>query len=167
MRIKRNKPIVGAVDFFCLGQGLIYLLLLTDIRYATARAEFGFPEIAYGMAGAGGMVQLGRHVPQAIAMEMLLLGKRISAARALEFHLINTIVEPEQLLAEARSAAAHIASHPPVAVQLELDAYRRAMDMSHEQAMDYAGALFRFQRVAYSGPGSGTGFFRGAQEARA
>ena len=167
MRIKRIKPIVGAVDFYCLGQGLIYLLLLTDIRYATARAEFGFPEIAYGMGGAGGMTRLGRHVPEAIAMEMLLLGKHISAPKALDFHLINGIVEPERLLPVARAAAERIASHPPVAVQLELDAYHRAMDMTREQAMDYSGTLFRFQRVAYDGPGAGTGSFRKGEEIRA
>jgi enoyl-CoA hydratase/carnithine racemase len=128
------------------------------------RAEFGFPEIAYGMGGAGGMTRLGRHVPEAIAMEMLLLGKRISATRALDFHLINGIVEPERLLHEACAVAEHIASHPPIAVQLEMDAYRRAMDMTREQAMDYSGTLFRFQRVAYDGPGAGTGFFRKSKE---
>ena len=160
MRLKRLKPVVGAVDGYCLGQGLIYLLLLTDIRIATPRAEFGFPEIAYGMGGAGGLTQLGRHVPHAVAMEMLLLGDRISAAKALDVHLINRIVEPGALMQEAHGIAERIASHPPVAVQVELDAYQRAIDMTREQAVDYAGTLFRFQRVAYDGPGAGTGFFR-------
>lgn len=160
MRMRRVKPIIGAVDRYCLGQGLIYLLLLTELRIATERAQFGFPEIAYGMGGAGAMTRLGRMVPQAVAMEMLLLGERIDAARALSVHLINRIVPPEQLLSEAQAMAETIAAHPPVAVQVELEAYNRAMDMPREQAMDYAGTLFRFQRVAYDGPGAGTGFFR-------
>jgi enoyl-CoA hydratase/carnithine racemase len=163
MRLRRVKPIVGAVDRYCLGQGFIYLLLLTDLRVATPRAEFGLPEIAYGMGGAGGMIQLGRHLPHAVAMEMLLLGERIDAAKALSLHLINRIAEPDALLAEALMIARRIAPHPPVAVQLELDAYRRCMDMTREQAMDYAGAMFRFQRVAYDGPGAGTGFFRNGE----
>lgn len=160
MRMRRVKPIIGAVDRYCLGQGLIYLLLLTELRIATERAQFGFPEIAYGMGGAGAMTRLGRMIPQAVAMEMLLLGERIDAARALSVHLINRIVPPERLLSEAQAMAETIAAHPPVAVQVELEAYHRAMDMSREQAMDYAGTLFRFQRVAYDGPGAGTGFFR-------
>jgi len=160
MRLRRVKPIIGAVDRYCLGQGMIYLLLLTELRIATERAQFGFPEIAYGMGGAGAITRLGRIVPQAVAMEMLLLGERIDAAKALSVHLINRIVPPEQLASEAQAMAAAIAKHPPVAVQVELDAYNRAMDMPREQAMDYAGTLFRFQRVAYAGPGAGTGFFR-------
>jgi enoyl-CoA hydratase/carnithine racemase len=167
IRLKRNKPIVGAVDGYCLGQGLIYLLLLTDVRLATPLAQFGFPEIAYGMGGAGGMTRLGRHIPHAVAMEMLLLGERIDARKALDVHLINRIVPPDDLLSEAMTTANKIAAHPPVAVQVELDAYHRAMDMTREQAADYAGTLFRFQRVVYDGPGAGTGFFRSGGEGEA
>jgi enoyl-CoA hydratase/carnithine racemase len=165
MRLKRNKPIIGAVDHYCLGQGLIYLLLLTDLRIATPQAQFGFPEIAYGMGGAGGMTRLGRHVPHAVAMEMLLLGDRISAQKALDVHLVNRIVPQADLMATTQEMVAKIASYPPMAVQVELDAYNRCMDMPREQASDYAGTLFRFQRVAYDGPGAGTGFFRNGEEA--
>lgn len=164
MRLVRDKPIVGAVDGYCLGQGLIYLLLLTDVRLATPEASFGFPEIAYGMGGAGGLVRLGRHVPHAIAMEMLLLGERIDAARAASVGLINRIVPRDALLDAARGWAERIASHPPVAVKVELDAYRNAMDMPREQAIDYAATLFRFQRATYAGYGAGSGFLGGAKE---
>ena len=164
MRLRRAKPIVGAVDRYCLGQGLIYLLMLTDLRLATPRAVFGLPEIAYGMGGAGGLLRLGRHIPHALAMEMLLLGEHISAEKALAFHLVNRIVPPETLMAEATAVAERVAAHPPIAVQIELDAYQRCMDMPREQALDYAGALFRFQRTAYAGPGAGNGFFRASQE---
>lgn len=160
MRLRRVKPIIGAVDGYCLGQGLIYLLLLTDLRIATDRAVFGFPEIAYGMGGAGALTRLGRHIPHTVAMEMLLLGGRLDAERALSVHLVNRVVAPQDLAAAARAMAAAVAAHPPIAVQTELDAYRRAMDMTSEQAIDYAGTLFRFQRVAYDGPGSEAGFFR-------
>ena len=164
MRLRRIKPIVGAVDHYCLGQGLIYLLLLTDLRIATPRARFGFPEIAYGMGGAGAQTRLGRHIPHAVAMEMLLLGEQIDADKALSVHLINRIVDPDALMSEALTWAGRIASHPPIAVGVELDAYHRAMDMPREQAMDYAGTLFRFQRAVYDGPGAGTGFFRNGTE---
>ncbi|WP_300302709.1 enoyl-CoA hydratase/isomerase family protein [Ferrovibrio sp.] len=161
MRLRRVKPIIGAVDHYCLGQGMIYLLLLTEIRIATPRTQFGFPEIAYGMGGAGAITRLGRHIPQAIAMEMLLLGERIDAEKALSAHLVNRVVPADQLFAEARTIAGKIAAHPAVAVQVELDAYNRAMDMPREQGIDYAGTLFRFQRVAYDVPPAATGFFDG------
>jgi len=163
MRLRRYKPVIGAVDGYCLGQGLIYLLLLTDLRLATPRAEFGFPEIAYGMGGAGGMVRLGQQVPHAIAMEMLLLGDRIPADRALSTGLINRIVAQDDLLPAAQAMALRIADHPPVGVRVEMEAYQRAQDMPREQAADYAGTLFRLQRIAYDGPGAGTGFFRKAE----
>jgi enoyl-CoA hydratase/carnithine racemase len=158
MRLRRYKPIVGAVDGYCLGQGLIYLLLLTDIRFCTPEAEFGFPEIAYGMGGAGGMTRLGSQIPHVVAMEMLLLGQRIGAERAAAVHLINRVVAPGRLLADARAAADAIAAHPPVAVRVEMEAYARAGDMPREQAADYVGTLFRLQRIAYAGYGAGTGF---------
>lgn len=164
MRFRRNKPIIGAVDRYCLGQGLIYLLMLTDIRLATPDAEFGFPEIAYGMGGAGGLTRLGRHIPHSVAMEMLLLGERIGADKALAVHLVNRIVPATSLMTEARKLADRIAAHPLVAVQVEMDAYQRAMDMSREAAVDYAATLFRLQRVAYDGPGKGTGFFRNGDD---
>lgn len=165
MRLKRLKPIIGAVDGYCLGQGLIYLLLLSDIRLATPEAEFGFPEIAYGMAGAGGLTRLAALIPQAVAMEMLLLGERIAADRALSAHLINRVVARDGLMPAARVMAERIAGHPPVAVRLEMEVTERARDMTRDQAIDYAATLFRFQRVAYQGYGAGTGFFGTKHEA--
>lgn len=153
MRLKRYKPIVGAVDRYCLGQGLIYLLMLTDIRIATPRAEFGFPEIAYGMGGAGGTARLGLQIPHVVAMEMLLVGDRIGAERALAVNLVNRIVPEDRLAAEARAIADRIAAHPPVAVRVEMEAYARAQEMTREQAIDYVGTLFRLQRLGYPGEG--------------
>ena len=57
LKLERYKPIVAAVDGYCLGQGMLYLLHLTDLRVASTRAQFGLPEIAYGMGGGGGDMQ--------------------------------------------------------------------------------------------------------------
>ena len=54
LALKRTKPMIAAVNGPCMGQGMIYLLLLTDLRIAVPTARFGMPEIAYGMPGAGG-----------------------------------------------------------------------------------------------------------------
>ncbi len=52
MTMLRNKPVIAATRGHCIGQGLVYLLLLTDIRFAAPDARFGFPEISKGMGGA-------------------------------------------------------------------------------------------------------------------
>ncbi|MBL8670193.1 MAG: enoyl-CoA hydratase/isomerase family protein [Alphaproteobacteria bacterium] len=147
VRLERLKPIIGAVDGYCLGQGMIYLLLLTDIRVATPGASFGLPEIAYGMGGAGGLTRLGRQVPHVAAMWLMLTGERIDAAKALHWNLINEIVPPEALLARAMAIAERVAAHPPLALRVEMEAYQRCMDSPREQAIAQAAALFRLQML--------------------
>jgi enoyl-CoA hydratase/carnithine racemase len=145
--LERFKPIVAAVNGWCLGQGMIYLLNLTDIRVASTNATFGFPEIAYGMGGAGGTTRLAYHLPQAVAMEMLLTGDPMPAQEALRHSLVNRVVEPAQLMAEARRIAQRIASHPPAAVRVEMEAYARGRDLSRLEAIAYSGHMYRLQRL--------------------
>lgn len=82
LRIHRTKPIIGAVRGWCLGRGLECLLRLTDIRIATPDAKFGLPEVAYGMAGLAGTMQLTRHLTATTAWEMALTAEPIDAAEA-------------------------------------------------------------------------------------
>ena len=110
LALKRTKPMIAAVNGPCMGQGMIYLLLLTDLRIAVPKARFGMPEIAYGMPGAGGVTRLGRQIPQTAALWMALTGEAISAEEARRCFLINEIVEPEQLIERARQVAGRIAS---------------------------------------------------------
>ena len=147
----RYKPIVGAVKGYCLGQGMIYLLLLTDIRIASEDAQFGFPEIAYGMGGAGGSSRLSRQIPHTAAMWMLLTGDPMSAAEAERVHLVNKVVPKDQVLAEAEAVARKIARHPPLAVRIEMEAYYRGMDQTKLEALNTVKHLYRMQRLAYSG----------------
>ena len=76
LRLERTKPIIGAVRGWCLGRGLEYLLMLTDIRIATPDAKFGLPEIADGMGGLAGAMQPSRHLPPTAAWEMALTGDK-------------------------------------------------------------------------------------------
>jgi enoyl-CoA hydratase/carnithine racemase len=144
----RFKPIVGAVNGPVLGQGLIYMLRLTDLRIAVPRATFGLPEIAYGMAGASGLVRLGRQIPPVAALWLALTGERFDAEQALRNHLINEIVEPERLMGRAFEIAARIAAHPPIAVRVEMEAFYRTLDMTSLQATAFTGHLYRLQRAA-------------------
>lgn len=150
MTLPRYKPIVGAVNGYCFGQGFIYLNLLTDIRYAAKDAQFGMPEIAYGMGGAGAALSLGKMIPHVAAMELLLLGEKISAEKAERLFLINGVVERADLMGTARAAAEKIAAHPPLGVRVEMESYQRSFDMSRADAMALAGHMYRMARSVQS-----------------
>ncbi len=148
MKLERYKPVVAAVNGPLYGAGLLYLLLMTDIRIAVPTARFGFPEIKYGMGGAGGVTRLGRQIPHAVAMSMLLTGDDLPADAALHHGMINEIVPPGDLMARAGAIAQKIASHPPIAVRTEMEAYYRGIDMSRDEAIAFSGHLYRLQRAA-------------------
>lgn len=147
LAVERFKPIIGAVSGWCLGQGMIYLLHLTDIRIAARNAQFGFPEIAYQMACAGGTTRLGRQIPHTTAMWMLLTGDAMTADEALDARLVNRVVDQDALMPTALDVAARIARHPPQAVRVEMEAYYRCMDMTRSEAMAFTRVLYRLQRL--------------------
>ena len=150
MTMQRYKPIIGAVNGVCVGQGMVYLMHLTDLRYAAPEARFGMPEIAYGMGGAGGALSLGKMMPHVAAMELLLLGEMFSAKKAKRTFLINGVIEKENLLSHAQKVAEKIASHPPIGVRTEMEAYQRSLDMSRADALSYAGNFYRLIRSVQS-----------------
>lgn len=149
LNLVRYKPIIGAVNGHCLGQGFIYLMLLTDIRIASQNAKFGLPEISYGMGGAGGVMRLARLIPHTSAMWMLLTGESFDARQALDHHIVNEVVDAAELEARVLAVAARIAAHPPLAVRTEMEAYYRAGDMSAADARAFSSRLYRLQRLAF------------------
>lgn len=147
-RHRRFKPIVAAVNGWCLGQGMFYLLHLTDVRIAGKSAKFGFPEIAYGMGGGGGMTRLYRHIPRVDAMQMVLTGDPVDADKALAMHLLNEVVDEDMVMARARQIANRIAEHPLIAIRAEMEAFVRGPDLDDENAYSMADHIFRIQRLA-------------------
>jgi E-phenylitaconyl-CoA hydratase len=122
-----GKPIIAAVNGLCLGGGL-ELALACDIRLASANATFGLPEVRWAIIpGQGGTQRLPRAVPPAIALEMILTGRPIDAARAAEIGLVNRVYPRSRLQAEARAMAGAIVAHPPRAVRAALMAVRRGL----------------------------------------
>lgn len=112
-----HKPVVAAVDGLCLGGGF-EILLATDIRFASTRASFGFPEPSIGFVPAGGtLVRLVRQIGYAPAMELLLTAERFDAEHLLRVGVLNHVVEPAELLGAARACAERIAALSPQAVQ--------------------------------------------------
>ena len=150
LTMSRYKPIVAAVNGYCFGQGFLYLMTLTDIRYASTTAQFGMPEIAYGMGGAGGAISLGKSIPHAAAMELLLLGEKIDAAKAERMFLTNGTVEPDRLMDTARAAAERIASHPPLGIRVEMESYQRGLDLSRADSLALSNHMYRLARSVQS-----------------
>lgn len=146
--LERYKPVVGVVRGWCLGGGLGTLLTLTDIRLASPDAKFGFPEVAYGMAGAGSTFQLSKLIPRTAAMSLLLTGEPINADEARRVHLINEVVPATELDVRAMSIARRIASHPPLSVRLEMEGTLASEQMTREEATRYGERLYQLQRLA-------------------
>lgn len=130
-RIARiRKPIIAAVSGHCLGGGC-ELALTCDMIVASETAQFGQPEINIGVIpGAGGTQRLTRIVGKALAMEMVLNGRRLTAQEAQQYGLVNRIAPVERFLAEALDLARQIADRAPVAVQLGKEAVNKAYEMT-------------------------------------
>lgn len=150
LTMPRYKPVVAAVNGYCFGQGFLYLMTLTDIRYAATTAQFGMPEIAYGMGGAGGAISLGKAIPHAAAMELLLLGEKIDAAKAERMFLTNGTTEPEDLMDTAMTAAERIAAHPPLGIRVEMESYQRGLDLSRADSLALSNHMYRMARSVQS-----------------
>ncbi len=96
-RFELSKPVVARVNGLALGGGF-ELVMACDLAIAASTAEFGLPEARLGLvAGAGGLLRLPRQMPYRQALGYLMTGRRMPAARALEFGLLNEVVEPEDL----------------------------------------------------------------------
>lgn len=147
LRLKRFKPIIGAVKGWCLGQGMIYLLHLTDMRIAGKTARFGLPEIAYGMGGAAGMARIYRHLPRVEAMKLCLTGDPIDANEALRINLVNEVVEDSEVLNRAKALAARISRHELMAIRTEMEVFVRCEDLDSDNAYALTDHMFRLQRV--------------------
>jgi E-phenylitaconyl-CoA hydratase len=158
-RHRRYKPIIGAVSGYCIGAGLAYLLLHTDIRIADSSAKFGLPELGFGAAGLSATTRLARHLPPSAASWVALTGEFIGADEAHRVHLVNEIVEPAELLSRAEAVARLIARHPPTSVRVEMEALEIGMEMSRYDAVHHGQNLYRLHRMNYEGYGSAEGFF--------
>ena len=112
-----KKPVIAAVSGFALGGGC-EIALSCDMIVASESAKFGQPEITIGVIpGAGGTQRLTHAVGKAIAMEMILNNRTLSAQEALQFGLVNRVVPVGDYLNEALKLAEEIASRAPLAVR--------------------------------------------------
>jgi enoyl-CoA hydratase len=121
-------PLVAAVSGFCLGGGC-ELAMACDLIVASETAKFGQPETGLGLIpGAGGTQRLTRAVDKALAMDVILSGRFLSASEARRAGLVARVVAKEAWLDEAKRVARDIASKGPVAIRLA----KEAVDRAHE-----------------------------------
>jgi enoyl-CoA hydratase len=132
-----KTPLVAAVSGFCLGGGC-ELAMSCDLIVASETAVFGQPETALGLLpGAGGTQRLTRTVGKALAMDMILSGRRLSAREALAAGLVARVVAREAWLEEARRVAREIAAKGPVANRLAKEAVDRSFEGPLSLGLDY------------------------------
>ena len=135
------KPIIAAVNGYCLGGGC-ELALACDIRIAAEKARFGQPEINLGiLPGGGGPQRLARLVGMGAAYKMLYTGEMIDAAEALRIGLVDEIVAADRLLDRVRELAAVIARKSPVALRLIKEAVRASARLGLDEGLRYETAL--------------------------
>lgn len=119
-----DKPLVAAVEGYAVAGGT-EILQATDIRVAGESARFGVSEVRWGLFPLGGSsVRLRRQIPYTVAADILLTGRRITAAEAKEHGLVGHVVPDGTALERAREIAGTIAENGPVAVQNVLRALR-------------------------------------------
>jgi enoyl-CoA hydratase len=121
-------PLIAAVSGYCLGGGC-ELALACDLIVASESAQFGQPETGLGIIpGAGGTQRLTRAVGKALAMDVILSGRRLTADEALAAGLVARVVPNEAWLEDAKGLAREIAEKGPVATRLAKESVDRAFE---------------------------------------
>jgi enoyl-CoA hydratase len=137
-----GKPIIAAINGYALGGGC-ELAMACTLRIAADTARIGQPEINLGIIpGYGGTQRLPRLVGKGVALEMLLTGRHVTAAEALQIGLVNRVVPAADLLAEAKALAAELAGKAPIAVQYIIEAVHRGLEVSFDKGQFLEAALF-------------------------
>jgi enoyl-CoA hydratase len=137
-----HKPVIAAVSGYCLGGGN-ELAMTCDLIVASESAVFGQPEINLGVIpGAGGTQRLARAIGKALTMEMVLNDRRLTAAEALQYGLVNHVYPLETYLEESIKLAASIAARAPIAVRIGKESVNTAFETGLTAGLEHERRLF-------------------------
>jgi crotonobetainyl-CoA hydratase len=119
-----GKPVIAAVNGLAFGGGF-ELVLAADLVVAAEHAEFALTEATLGLVpDAGGLLRLPARVPRAIAVELLLTGRRLAATEAARWGLVNRVTPAAGLMTAARELAGAICAAAPLAAAAVLEILR-------------------------------------------
>ena len=139
-----RKPLIAAVSGWCLGGGN-ELAMACDLIIASETAKFGQPEINLGVIpGAGGTQRLTRVVGKAVAMEMVLNNRNLSAQEALHYGLVNYVFPLDDYFDKALSLAEEIGSRAPLAVQIGKETVNLAFETDLTRGLADERQAFNF-----------------------
>ena len=130
----RQKPVIAAVNGMAVGGGF-EIAMAADLIVAAEHAQFFLPEAGLGILPDAGSVRLPRLLPTHIATELMLTGRRMPAAEAAHYGLVNRVVPGSELLTAARALADEIIASAPLSVAAILDIGRRTANMDVADAM--------------------------------
>ena len=139
---KLAKPVIAAVNGFCLGGGC-EIAMACDIIIASEEAKFGQPEVNIGIIPGGGATQrLPRLIGVCKAKELIYTGDIINAEQADRLGLVNRVVPTDELMPAARELARKIATKSPAALKLAKTAINRGMQTNLESGLKYEYELY-------------------------
>jgi enoyl-CoA hydratase/carnithine racemase len=141
------KPVIAQVHGIATAAGC-QLVASADLAIAADTARFATPGVNIGLFCSTPMVALSRAVPRKAAMEMLLTGDLIPAARAQQLGLINRVVPEANLPAATRALATQIATKSPLTVAIGKEAFYRQAEMPLAAAYDYASDVMTRNMLA-------------------
>ncbi len=150
--VGRRKPLVAAVNGLALGGGF-ELMLACDLAVCSDGAEFAVPEVTLGLvADAGGLLRLPRRLPRAVAIELLLTGRRMDADEARRWGLVIDVVPAADLLSSAIALAQRAITGAPLAVGAVLEVLEatETLDVVDGFALMRSGELATYAAVAAS-----------------
>lgn len=134
------KPVIAAVNGPCVGYGLTGVSF-ADFVIASDRATFSYPEVRIGTPTIVGAIRMPRRLNWADAMELLLIGEPVDAARAAEMGLVWKVVEHDDLMAEAKALAERLVASAPIASRVVKEVATRTADMSWTEAVRFGETM--------------------------
>jgi enoyl-CoA hydratase len=136
------KPTIAAINGYALGGGL-ELALACDLRVAASTAQLGQPEINLGiLPGWGGSIRLARTTTLGFAKALILTGRTIDAAEALEHGLVTAVYESSELMTKTHELAKGLAAKSPLALAYAKEATNLALQGPHRTNLEIEARLF-------------------------
>lgn len=135
----RTKPVIAAINGLAYGGG-VELALAADLVIAADHAEFALPEVHVGAVASIALVYLPRRVPQLIARELLLTGRRASAVEAAGWGLVNRVVPGPELMSAALALAEEVCVGAPLAIAAVLEGIDATAALSIEEGFQLLGS---------------------------